>query len=112
MEQLLVISAVGDDHTRAVQSISRIILDCGASIRESRMTSLGSEFAMLLLVAGNWHAISRLEQDLGRFAGDGNLAIQVRRTKARQFSKELLPYAIDVVCLDQPGIVHHLAGRS
>ena len=110
MEQLLVISAFGGDHNGAVQGLSRIILDCGGSIKESRMTTLGAEFAMLLLVSGNWHAISRLEQDLARFAESNGLAIQVKRTKPKQFSKELLPYAIDVVCLDQPGIVHHLAG--
>ena len=110
MEQLLVISAVGNDDTGAVQGISKIILECGASIRESRMTALGAEFAMLLLVAGNWHSISRLEQDLARYAGNEELVVQVRRTGPRNFSKEMLPYAIDVVCLDQPGIVHHLAG--
>ena len=110
MEQLLVITAVGNDHTGAVQSVSQIILDCGASIRESRMTTLGAEFAMIMLVAGNWHAISRLEQQLDRHADDKSLAIHVRRTETMQFSKELLPYAIDVVCLDQPGIVHHLSG--
>ena len=108
MEQLLVITAVGNDHTGAVQTISRIILECGATIRESRMTALGAEFAMLMLVAGNWHSISRLEQDLGRYDGTEGLTIYVRRTSTRQFHKELLPYAIDVVCLDQPGIVHHL----
>lgn len=109
-EQLLVVTAVGNDHTGAVQSISRIILECGANIRESRMTALGAEFAMLLLVAGNWHSISRLEQDLGRYAGSEDLSIHVRRTSAMEYNKELLPYAIDVVCLDQPGIVHHLSG--
>lgn len=110
MEQLLVISAVGNDHTGAVQNVSRIILDCGASIRESRMTALGAEFAMVLLVAGNWHSISRLEQDIARFAASEELTVHVRRTQSRQLNKELLPYAIDVVCLDQPGIVHHLSG--
>ena len=83
MEQLLVISAVGNDDTGAVQGISKIILECGASIRESRMTALGAEFAMLLLVAGNWHSISRLEQDLARYAGNEELVVQVRRTGPR-----------------------------
>jgi len=31
------------------------------SISESRMTSLGNEFAMLLLVNGNWHTLAKLE---------------------------------------------------
>ena len=110
MEQLMVISAVGGDRTGVVHDLTRVILDCGGSIRESRMTALGAEFAMLVLVSGNWHSISRLEQDLARFADDNGLVVQLKRTEPKQFSKELLPYAIDVVCLDQPGIVHNLSG--
>jgi glycine cleavage system transcriptional repressor len=110
MEQLMVISALGDDRTGVVHELTRVILDCGGNIKESRMTALGAEFAMLLLVSGNWHTISRLEQELSRFAESNHLTVQVKRTEPREFGKELLPYAVDVVCLDQPGIVHSLAG--
>ena len=54
MEQLMVISAVGGDRTGVVHELTKVILDCGGSIKESRMTALGAEFAMLLLVSGNW----------------------------------------------------------
>ena len=110
MEQLMVISAVGGDRTGVVHELTRVVLDCGGSIRESRMTTLGSEFAMLVLIAGNWHAISRMEQELARFAESSKLVIQIKRTEPKQLARELLPYAIDVVCIDQPGIVHNLAG--
>ncbi len=110
MEQLLVISAMGGDPNAVVQELTRTILDCGGNIKESRMTALGSEFGMLLLVAGNWHTISRLERDLDRFADHNGLTMQFRRTESRQFNKEQLPYAVDVVGLDQPGIVHSLSG--
>jgi glycine cleavage system transcriptional repressor len=109
MEQLIVISAVGGEPTTAVSELSRIIADCGGSIRESRMTALGSEFGILLLVAGNWHTIGRLERDLSRFGDEGGIAMHFKRTEARRMGKELLPYAIDVVGLDQPGIVHNLS---
>ncbi len=110
MEQLIVISAIGGDRTGVVHDLTQIILDCGGSIKDSRMTALGEEFAMLLLVSGNWHSVSRMEQDLTRFARDKGLVVQLKRTQSRQPSKELLPYAIEVVCLDQLGIVHNLAG--
>ena len=110
MEQLMVISAVGGDRTGVVHELTRIILDCGGSIRESRMTGLGAEFAMLLLVSGNWHTVNRMEQNLAKFGESNGLTIQLKRTEPRVFSKKLVPYAIDVVCLDQPGIVHNLAG--
>ena len=110
MEQLMVISAIGGDRTGVVHDLTRVILECGGSLKESRMTALGAEFAMLLLVSGNWHAISRMEQELVRFGESNALTIQLKRTEIKQLARELLPYAIDVVCIDQPGIVHNLAG--
>ena len=109
MEQLMVISAIGSNKMRVVPDLTKLILDCGGSITESRMTALGNEFAMLLLVCGNWHSVSRIEQDLARLAEGNGLAIQVRRTTPKKTRKDLLPYAIDVVCLDQAGIVHNIA---
>jgi glycine cleavage system transcriptional repressor len=109
MEQLIVISAVGGEPTTAVNELSRIIADCGGSIKESRMAAMGSEFGILLLVAGNWHTIGRLERDLGKYGSEGGIAMQFKRTEARRMGKELLPYAVDVVGLDQPGIVHNLS---
>jgi glycine cleavage system transcriptional repressor len=110
MEQLMVISAVGGDRTGVVHELTRVILDCGGSIKESRMAALGAEFAMLILVSGNWHAISRMERDLARFAEQTGLSVSMKRTEPRKLGPELLPYAVDVVCLDQPGIVHRISG--
>lgn len=109
MEQLLVISAVGGDPTAVVNEVSRIVLDCGGNIKESRMAAMGSDFGVLLLVSGNWHTISRLERDLARFGETDGIAMQFKRTETRRMGKELLPYAVDVVGLDQPGIVHNMS---
>ena len=105
MEQHMVVSAIGSNKIKVVLNLTKLILDCGGSITESRMTVLGDEFAMLLLVSGNWHSMSRMEQNLERLAETNGLIIQVRRTKSKKLRKDLLPYAIDLVCLDQPDIV-------
>ena len=65
MSQLIVISAVGTDRTGVVQDITKAVLACGGNIEESRMSTLGKEFAMLLLVSGSWHTLNRLEYFLG-----------------------------------------------
>lgn len=109
MEQLLVISALGDNATNVVRDLTRVVLDCGGNIKESRMAALGSEFAVLLLVSGNWHTMTRLEKDLARHAQSNGMTIQLKRTEPRKFAKELLPYAIDVVGLDQPGIINNMS---
>ena len=109
MTQLIVISAVGTDRTGVVQDITKDILECGGNIEESRMTTLGAEFAMLMLVSGNWHTLSKLEQKLEKLTGDGNLSISVRKTSEPVSKEDRMPYAVDVVSLDQQGIVYSLA---
>ena len=110
MKQLLVISAVGRDRPGLVHELAKRILDCGGNVVESRMVALGSEFAMLLLVSGNWHTLARLESELGKRGPDDSLVVSVRRTEQRTVREDQLPYAVDVVCLDHAGIVSNLAG--
>ena len=68
MKQFIAISAIGGDRIGLVHDLSKVVADCGGSISESRMTALGNEFAMLLLVAGNWHSIARIETELAKLA--------------------------------------------
>lgn len=109
MSQLIVISAIGRDKPGIVQAISKAILSCGGNIEESRMTTLGSEFASLMLVSGNWHTLNRLETALDKLGGDDGLSIAIRKTDERSIKADRLPYAVDVIALDQQGIVYELA---
>jgi len=109
-KQNLAISAIGGDRTGMVHDLTRVITECGGSIAESRMAALGSEFAMLLLVTGNWHNLARIESELGRLASNGTLSVHLRRTESRAGRKDMLPYSIDIVSLDQTGIVAGLSG--
>lgn len=109
MQQLIVISAVGTDKTGVVHDLSKVILDSGGNVEESRMTALGSEFAMILLVSGNWHALNKLEGALDKLARANDLTLSVKKTEQRASVEDAMPYVVDVVCLDQPGIVFNLA---
>ena len=108
MTQLIVISAVGTDRTGVVQDLTRAILSCGGNIEESRMATLGAEFAVLRLVSGQWHTLSRLEKSLDKL-GDEGLTVSIRKTDVHPPRDDRLPYAVDVVALDQQGIVFNLA---
>jgi glycine cleavage system transcriptional repressor len=109
MAQHIVISAIGNDRTGVVQDLTKVVLSCGGNIEESRMTTLGSEFAMLLLVSGNWHTLSRLEQGLDKLCESGNLSVSIKETDMKPPEEDRLPYAVDIVALDQQGIVFNLA---
>ena len=110
MKQHLAVSAIGSDRTGMVHDLTRVISDCGGSISESRMATLGNEFAILVLVSGNWHSLAKLESELARLGESSGLSLHMKRTEPRSPRTELLPYSIDVVCLDQSGIVAGLSG--
>jgi glycine cleavage system transcriptional repressor len=109
MAQLIVLSAIGTDRPGVVKDISRVILDCGGNIEESRMTSLGAEFAVLMLISGNWHTPQKLEKALADLEKTHELVISLKKTGDRHGNEDCVPYGVDVVCLDQPGIVFHLS---
>ena len=110
MKQHLAVSAIGSDRTGMVHDLTRVITDCGGNIAESRMAALGSEFAMLLLVSGNWHSLARIESELARLAETGSLSVHLKRTEPKPVRTDMLPYSIDIVSLDQTGIVAGLSG--
>ncbi len=109
MSQLIVISALGLDRTGIVQDLTKIILSCDGNIEESRMTTLGTEFAMLLLVSGNWATLNKLEKGLKKLEKDKNLTISLRQTNSKSKSKGGMPYSVDIISLYQQGIVFNLA---
>ena len=92
-----------------VNDLTKVILDCGGNIEESRMTALGSEFAMVLLVSGNWHTLNKLEGGLDKLSQHNNLTVSIKKTEKRGGTEECMPYMVDVVCLDQAGIIFSLA---
>lgn len=108
-KNLLVLSAIASDQTDIVNSLSATIFECGCSIADSRMTVLGQEFAVIMLVSGTWDAVAKLENALPRLEKRLNLALTVKRTEAREVAHNLLSYAVEVVAMDHPGIVREIA---
>lgn len=109
MKNLLVITALGEDRPGIVNDVSRLIVDAGCNIEDSRMTVLGGDFALILLVSGKWNELAKLENSLPQLARKQNLLLHAKRTEPPRARGNLLPYAVEVVALDQPGIVHQLA---
>lgn len=109
MQNHLVISAVGTDRPGLVKELSRVILDCDCMIIDSRMTVMGSEFALLLMVQGNWNTLTKLEMQFKRLEQTLGLTLAAKRTTDRTATGNVLPYAVEVVALHQPAIIHHIA---
>lgn len=104
MEKLLAVTAIGPDRAGLVRDLSEVVTRSGCSIHESRMMALGSEFAMLMLVGGNWHAIGKLRERAAELQEATGLTITLRDASARP-KVDAVPYLVDVVTLDHEGIV-------
>lgn len=92
-----------------MNELSKSVLDCGCNVADSRMTVLGGEFALLLMVSGNWDAIAKLEALLPAAEEQLDLTILYKRTTPKDSNEDKIPYEVDVVALDHPGIVNEIA---
>ncbi len=105
----LVLSAIGKDQTGIVDRLTRAVYDLELNINDSRMTVMGGEFAVQMLIEGAWNQIAMLETMLPDLESRLGLAIHCKRTDIRVADKNIRPYSVEVFALDHPGIVHHLA---
>ncbi len=105
----MAIAALGADKPGLVSDITHFIFDYGCDIEDSRMIAMSGEFALIIQVSGVWNAVAKLESSLPVLENRLGLKLMSKRLSLRQKNTELLPYEIDVVALDHPGIVYHLA---
>lgn len=107
-KKYLAISAIGRDQPGLIDRLSQQIFESGCNLEDSRMSVLGGEFALVLLISGNWNHIAKLEELLPQMRDEMALLLSWKPTEARQTGTDLLPYMVEVIAMDHPGIVHHL----
>ena len=109
MDNYLVITALGEDRPGIVGQLSEAVLDSGCNIIDSRMTVLGGEFAVILMAGGKWNQLAKLEDTLPALGKRLDLTIINKRTTDSSPGTDLMPYSVEVITLDQPGIVYRLS---
>lgn len=108
MQNYLVITALGENNPRATEHFTKAVRDCGCSISECRMAVLGDQVAMIMMLSGTWDAIAKMEDMLPRLESRLDLSVTSSRGQPRSSTRQLMPYAIDVVSCDQIGVVHDI----
>lgn len=109
MSQQLVITALGADRPGIVDELSEAVYSNQLNIEDSRMSVLGGEFAILLLLSGTTQAIDDFIARSPQIEDSLQMKLTVKATKAHTESHDLIPYDVDVIAIDNPGIVHNLA---
>ena len=101
----LIISAVGSDRPGIVSEISGVITSHGGNVEESRMSRLGSDFAIIMLVTVSTDWEESLEVALKSIT---ELTITTKPTKLPQVS-DGRQFRIDLSGADNEGIVKVLS---
>ncbi len=109
MDEQLVITALGDDRPGIVDELSNALFKHKLNIEDSRMSVLGGEFAVLLLVGGPEAAIDDFVADTAGLEESLNMKIMVKRTRSADRQAAMVTSSVKVVAIDNPGIVHKLA---
>lgn len=104
----LVISSIGTDKPGIVNELAKACAVNQCNIIDSRMTVLGGEFAVIMMVSGSWNDIAKLETALQSLSKKLELNTTVKHTGERTHSRSMA-YSVNVVALDNPGIVHEIA---
>lgn len=110
MQEYLVISAIGEDKSGIINGLSRAATECSCNIMDTRMTVLGGEFALIMMISGQSDQIAQAEDTIPQVAESFGLTTILKRTRPRQEADASRPYSISVVSLDHPGIVREIAG--
>jgi glycine cleavage system transcriptional repressor len=110
LQNNLVITALGSDRAGIVKDLSTLIANHGANIQDSRMTVLGGEFAIIMLVSGDEDNIVELENKLGQEAEALNLTTIIKRTGGRETCHDTIAYVTEIIAMDNPGIVSEITG--
>lgn len=105
----LVITASGEDKVGIVDRLSSKIAESGCNIEESRMAVLGDQFALIMLLSGPWNALSKLDGQMESLGDQLELTIIHKRTQKRERVQPAIPYRVEVLAMDHPGIVRNLA---
>jgi glycine cleavage system transcriptional repressor len=114
MRRWFAMSAIGRDRPGIVADLAELIYDCDCNLEDSRMTILGSEFAVLLLLSGHGDDVERrLSSGCKRLEWEKRLTVFIRPLDEPPPSPGDPPPGTPLECVvtgvDKAGIVARVA---
>lgn len=107
----LTLTFTADDYKKAINEVIYLASKHQCHIEESRMTTLGQNFAGLVHISGHWNNIAKLEENLAEMTSSNSngLSLTYKRNTPLELTGNYLPYIAQVVALDTSGIVYDVA---
>ncbi|RZA33930.1 MAG: glycine cleavage system protein R [Lysobacteraceae bacterium] len=108
-ENHLLINAYTTHPESPLLSVTRRIADSGCNLVDARLSTVGRDVSVTALATGSWDSVAKLEAMLTRLEREEGLKLVWYRTGAKVVQSNLLPYIVEVVAADKPGILFQLA---
>jgi glycine cleavage system transcriptional repressor len=108
-ENFLLINAYTTHPQSPLLSVTRRIADSGCNLVDARLSTVGRDVSVTALAVGPWDAIAKLEAMLTRLEREEGFKLIWYRTGPKPLQSNLLPYVVEVVAADKPGILYQLA---
>ena len=110
MKRWFILSAIGSDRPGLVAELAQLIYDCDANLEDSRMTILGTDFAVILLCSSSTtDAADRIAVGSKRLERDHGMTILLRSLESEQRPSVPAPgtrlYRVEAMGEDRAGIV-------
>ena len=110
MRKSMVITITSRDQLGLVERVSKVILDHGGNLEQSRMARLGGEFAGIMLVTVAGQQTAALSSALSEMEHDSlHFHTRVTDVSSADRFRGYVPYEIHVSGADHEGIVHGVA---
>src|SRR5262245_51095545 len=107
--RLKALTAIGPDRPGLVKAISGAVHRAGANIEDSRMSILGTEFALVMLYSGTASEVEAAEQACEALGRELNLKFLFQDTR-RANAGGFVVFRLRVSGLDHVGIVESVTG--
>ncbi len=108
-ENHLLISAYTTHPQSPLLLVTRKISESGCNMVDAHLTTVGRDVSVTALAIGSWDAIAKLEAQMVKLEREEGLKLVWYRTGPKAMQSNLLPYIVEVVAADKPGILFNLA---
>lgn len=109
MNANIVLTMSGPDRIGIVEEITKLLLDLGGNVETSRMTRLGGEFAVLMLVSLSPEQLAEMDNVVASLTANGYMTTISRVGHSYAESHpDWISYQIEVRGADHEGIIHQV----
>ena len=105
MANFLVVTAIGTDRPGIVNELTQLVMQTNCNIVDSRLAVFGNEFTLILLLSGQWNAITRFENDLSIRSAQLELITLMKRTSEHELVNYTTQMLIKLDGQDAPGCI-------